>query len=103
MRYKLLGNSSLRVAELALGTMTFGEDWGWGASKEESRKIWDCYAEQGGNFIDTSVNYTNGTAESSKRKPSKASCCKATFFSAMATFNARLPGNSKSWLNSKLP
>jgi aryl-alcohol dehydrogenase-like predicted oxidoreductase len=64
MRYKLLGTSGLRVTELALGTMTFGEDWGWGASKEESRKIFDCYANQGGNFIDTSVNYTDGTAES---------------------------------------
>jgi aryl-alcohol dehydrogenase-like predicted oxidoreductase len=43
--------------------MTFGEDWGWGASKEVSQKIFDTYAEAGGNFIDTSVNYTNGTAE----------------------------------------
>lgn len=63
MRYKLLGRSGLRVAELALGTMTFGEDWGWGASQEESRKIFDAYLEAGGNFIDTSVNYTNGTSE----------------------------------------
>jgi aryl-alcohol dehydrogenase-like predicted oxidoreductase len=63
MRYKLLGKSGLRVSELALGTMTFGEDWGWGASKEESRKQFDCFAEAGGNFIDTSVNYTNGTSE----------------------------------------
>src|SRR5262245_2984416 len=30
MRYRLLGNSGLRVSEAALGTMTFGEDWGWG-------------------------------------------------------------------------
>lgn len=37
MRYKLLGHSGLRVAELCLGTMTFGEDWGWGASKLVSR------------------------------------------------------------------
>ncbi len=37
MGYKLLGKSGLRVSELALGTMTFGEDWGWGASKEESK------------------------------------------------------------------
>jgi aryl-alcohol dehydrogenase-like predicted oxidoreductase len=44
--------------------MTFGEDWGWGASKEESRRIFDAFAEAGGNFIDTSVNYTNGTSES---------------------------------------
>ncbi len=63
MRYKLLGKSGLRVAELCLGTMTFGEDWGWGASKEESKKIFDHYAEAGGNFIDTSVNYTDGTSE----------------------------------------
>lgn len=32
MRYKLLGKSGLRVSELCLGTMTFGEDWGWGAT-----------------------------------------------------------------------
>ena len=63
MRYKLLGKSGLRVSELALGTMTFGEDWGWGASKEESKKIFDAYAEAGGNFIDTANRYTNGTSE----------------------------------------
>lgn len=63
MRYKLLGKSGLRVSELALGTMTFGENWGWGASKEESRKIFEAYAEAGGNFIDTANRYTDGTAE----------------------------------------
>lgn len=63
MRYKLLGKSGLRVSELALGTMTFGEDWGWGASKEECRKIFDTYAAAGGNFIDTANRYTEGTAE----------------------------------------
>jgi len=63
MRYKILGQSGLHVSELCLGTMTFGEDWGWGASKEESRKIFDAFAEAGGNFIDTSCNYTNGTSE----------------------------------------
>ena len=63
MRYKLLGRSGLRVSELALGTMTFGEDWGWGASEDESRLIFDRYAEAGGNFIDTANNYTNGTSE----------------------------------------
>lgn len=63
MRYKLLGRSGLRVSELALGTMTFGEDWGWGASREESQKIFEAYANAGGNFVDTAVNYTNGTSE----------------------------------------
>ena len=63
MRYKLLGKSGLRVSELALGTMTFGEDWGWGASKEVSQQIFDAYTDAGGNFVDTANNYTNGTSE----------------------------------------
>lgn len=63
MRYKLLGRSGLRVSELCLGTMTFGEDWGWGASSEESKKIFDAFAEAGGNFLDTANLYTNGTSE----------------------------------------
>ncbi|HEX6385589.1 MAG TPA: aldo/keto reductase [Anaerolineae bacterium] len=63
MRYKLLGKSGLRVSELALGTMTFGTDWGWGAPEEVCRQAFDVYAEAGGNFIDTANRYTNGTAE----------------------------------------
>ena len=63
MRYKLLGKSGLRVSELCLGTMTFGNDWGWGAEKAESQKMFDLFVEAGGNFIDTSNNYTNGTSE----------------------------------------
>ncbi|HLO86086.1 MAG TPA: aldo/keto reductase [Nostocaceae cyanobacterium] len=63
MRYKLLGKSGLRVSELCLGTMTFGEDWGWGASKDESYKIFDAFVAAGGNFIDTANGYTNGTSE----------------------------------------
>ena len=63
MNYKLLGNSGLRVSELALGTMTFGENWGWGATKEESKKIFDLYVEAGGNFIDTANVYTEGHSE----------------------------------------
>jgi aryl-alcohol dehydrogenase-like predicted oxidoreductase len=63
MRYRLLGNSGLRVSEVCLGTMTFGEDWGWGSSKDESRSILDAFFEAGGNFIDTANVYTNGTSE----------------------------------------
>ncbi|BAY89381.1 aldo/keto reductase [Microchaete diplosiphon NIES-3275] len=63
MRYKLLGKSGLRVSELCLGTMTFGEDWGWGASKDESRQIFDTFVEAGGNFIDTANGYTDGSSE----------------------------------------
>ena len=64
MRYRLLGNSGLRVSEAALGTMTFGDDWGWGAAKDEARKVYDAFREAGGNFIDTANVYTNGSSES---------------------------------------
>ncbi len=64
MRYTLLGHSGLRVSELALGTMTFGTDWGWGASESESTKQFELFAEAGGTLIDTADNYTNGSAES---------------------------------------
>jgi aryl-alcohol dehydrogenase-like predicted oxidoreductase len=63
LRYRLLGASGLRVSELCLGTMTFGEDWGWGSSRDESRRIYDRFREAGGNFIDTANIYTNGTSE----------------------------------------
>jgi len=63
MRFKLLGKSGLRVSELCLGTMTFGEDWGWGAAKEECGRILAKFVDAGGNFVDTAVNYTNGTSE----------------------------------------
>ena len=63
MHYKLLGNTGLRVSEICLGTMTFGEEWGWGANKEESKKIFDTYANAGGNFLDTANRYTEGTSE----------------------------------------
>jgi aryl-alcohol dehydrogenase-like predicted oxidoreductase len=43
--------------------MTFGEDWEWGSSREESRKMFEAYAEAGGNFIDTANRYTEGTSE----------------------------------------
>ncbi|MDB6018520.1 MAG: aldo/keto reductase [Pedosphaera sp.] len=64
MNYQLLGRSGLRVSDLCLGTMTFGEDWGWGAARDEARKIYNAYREAGGNFIDTANFYTNGTSES---------------------------------------
>jgi aryl-alcohol dehydrogenase-like predicted oxidoreductase len=63
MRYKLLGKSGLRVSELCLGTMTFGEEWGWGSSKEESKAIFTAFTEAGGNFLDTADFYTDGTSE----------------------------------------
>jgi aryl-alcohol dehydrogenase-like predicted oxidoreductase len=63
MRYKILGRSGLRVSELSLGTMTFGTEWGWGSDKDGSKKVFEAYANVGGNFIDTANRYTEGTSE----------------------------------------
>ena len=63
MRYRTMGHSGLRVSELFLGAMTFGEDWGWGAPVEECRKLFAAYAEAGGNVIDTANKYTEGSSE----------------------------------------
>src|SRR5260370_12608568 len=68
MKYRLLGKSGLRVSEAALGTMTFGDEWGWGSSKAEGQKVYENYREAGGNFIDTANFYTNGSSEKFLRR-----------------------------------
>ena len=65
MRYRQLGNSGLRVSELCLGTMTFGDERseGWGATRQEAQRIFETFVEHGGNFLDTANNYVGGTSE----------------------------------------
>lgn len=66
MRYRLLGKSGLRVSELCLGGMTFGEQWqnlGMATSREEARAIFDAFAVAGGNFVDTANFYNSGNSE----------------------------------------
>jgi aryl-alcohol dehydrogenase-like predicted oxidoreductase len=62
MKYRLMGNSGLRVSELALGAMTFGTKE-WGVEEEESRRVYDGFREAGGNFIDTANIYSGGRSE----------------------------------------
>jgi aryl-alcohol dehydrogenase-like predicted oxidoreductase len=63
MRYTLFGSTGLRVSELFLGAMTFGEQGGVGAPPEECRRILDAYADAGGNVVDTASNYRGGASE----------------------------------------
>jgi aryl-alcohol dehydrogenase-like predicted oxidoreductase len=63
MRYRLLGTSGVRISEVALGTMTFGDDWGWGAPPDVCAAMLDLFADVGGNVIDTADVYTNGASE----------------------------------------
>ena len=62
-QYVTLGRSGLRVSPLCLGAMTFGEEWGWGASVAESEALIARFMERGGNFIDTANAYTKGHSE----------------------------------------
>ncbi|MGZ8178007.1 aldo/keto reductase [Williamsia sp. SKLECPSW1] len=61
--YRTLGRSGLRVSPLALGTATFGTEWGWGADRDDARRLFDRYVDAGGNFVDTAATYTEGTSE----------------------------------------
>ena len=64
MRFKLLGHSGLRVSEICLGTMTFGNTWGaMGAEPAVCRAIYDAYRARGGNFVDTANKYMEGMSE----------------------------------------
>lgn len=65
MRYKVFGkHTGLRVSELVLGTANFGLAWGGhGATPDEARRIFDTYANAGGNFIDSANGYQDGQSE----------------------------------------
>jgi aryl-alcohol dehydrogenase-like predicted oxidoreductase len=64
MRFKLFGRTGLRVSELCLGAMIFGDQRGpWGATPEDAREIFTAFAEAGGNFIDTANYYSQGNSE----------------------------------------
>jgi len=91
--YVTLGRSGLKVSPLCLGTMTFGEDWGWGSSESTAHEIFDAYIEKGGNFIDTADGYTNGKSEELNGKFIKSSKMRDKLIVATKfTFNAE-PGN----------
>jgi aryl-alcohol dehydrogenase-like predicted oxidoreductase len=53
MEYRRLGNSELRVSELCLGTMTFGEQ----NDLSEAHEQLDCALDHGVNLIDTAELY----------------------------------------------
>lgn len=65
LRYKLFGkHTGLRVSELVLGTANFGQAWGGhGADPDEARRIFDTYADAGGNFLDSANGYQDGQSE----------------------------------------
>ena len=59
MRYRVLGRSGMKVSELCLGTMLFGDL----TEAAEARRIIDHAAEHGVNFIDTANVYAGGHSE----------------------------------------
>lgn len=62
MDYREVGKSGLRVSEVCLGSMTFGNG-NWGCDEGVSREILDRALDAGVNFIDTADIYVNGTSE----------------------------------------
>lgn len=62
MRYRLFGRSGLRVSEVNLGTMNFGNGE-WGVDVAQSRAIMEAFADAGGTFLDTASVYADGDGE----------------------------------------
>jgi len=67
MQYATLGKTGLKVSQLCLGCMTFGEpDRGthaWTLPEESSRPIIKQALEAGINFFDTANSYSDGSSE----------------------------------------
>jgi aryl-alcohol dehydrogenase-like predicted oxidoreductase len=67
MKYKLFGNTGLKVSELCLGTMTFGGRGMWTAigtlPQNEVNSLVKNAIEAGINFIDTANVYSEGLSE----------------------------------------
>ena len=59
MEQRRLGPTGVRVSELCLGTMTFGNE----ADEATSTAIVDRFLEAGGNFVDTANVYSAGLSE----------------------------------------
>ena len=59
MDYRRLGRSGLKVSEICLGTMTFGN----GADEAEATRMVHAALDAGVNFIDTANSYVGGVSE----------------------------------------
>ena len=59
MHYRNLGRAGLRVSEICLGTMTFGN----GADQDGATKMVNAALEAGLTFFDTANSYVGGTSE----------------------------------------
>jgi aryl-alcohol dehydrogenase-like predicted oxidoreductase len=62
VRIRKLGRTGLKVSNLCLGTMTFGNQE-WGCDEATSKAIVDRFLDAGGNFIDTADVYSAGVSE----------------------------------------
>jgi len=59
MEYRFLGSTGIRVSQLCMGTMTFGNE----ADKAESAAMYNRCRDAGINFFDCANVYSQGKAE----------------------------------------
>jgi aryl-alcohol dehydrogenase-like predicted oxidoreductase len=62
MKIRNLGRTGLKVSNLCLGAMTFGNK-DWGCDEATSARIVHQFLDHGGNFIDTADAYSAGVSE----------------------------------------
>jgi aryl-alcohol dehydrogenase-like predicted oxidoreductase len=63
MRYRLLGETTLKVSVVGIGTWQLGGEWGRSYSPDEADAIFDQAASLGINLIDTAECYGDHAAE----------------------------------------
>jgi aryl-alcohol dehydrogenase-like predicted oxidoreductase len=93
MEYRRLGRSGLKVSEICLGTMTFGQD----TDETEARRLVDMALDAGVNFFDTADSYGSGRSEVMLGKALKGRRREATI--ATKFFNPMGPGPNDSGMS----
>ena len=93
MEYRNLGQCGLKVSELCLGTMAFGNK----ADEAESKRIVDLAFDGGINFFDTADGYTTGASETILGKALKGRRRQAVV--ATKFFNPMGPGPNDSGMS----
>ena len=63
MKYSNLGSTGIKVSNLCLGMMSFGNSQKWHLEIEDAKPIVDYALDNGINFFDTANVYSNGRSE----------------------------------------
>ncbi len=97
MQYHVLGQSGLKISEICLGTMTFGDQ----TDRKTASRIADSARDAGVNFIDTADGYADSRSEAmvgELLKPDRTDWILATKVGSSMGTPARRKGLTRKWM-----